>query len=152
LIKYIKSVLWRVAKGPSYIQDARCLTVKLEGQCGALLRKYAHITRLHDATCQNTAVVIFKAVTCLNSLQITEFYTLSLVILPNGLYPSPSEYIVISTTIFNSHCNVILPSTTRSSNWFSLCSFTDYDFMLFIFTIRATYPACLIHLVSNILC
>ena len=27
LIKYIKSVLWRVAKGLSYIQDARCLKV-----------------------------------------------------------------------------------------------------------------------------
>ena len=28
LIKYIKSVLWRVAKRLSYIQDARCLKVK----------------------------------------------------------------------------------------------------------------------------
>jgi hypothetical protein len=28
LIKYIKSVLWRVAKQPSYIEDARCLKVK----------------------------------------------------------------------------------------------------------------------------
>jgi len=27
LIKYIKSVLWRVAKRLSYIQDARCLKV-----------------------------------------------------------------------------------------------------------------------------
>ena len=29
LIKYIKSVLWRVAKRLSYIEDARCLKVKL---------------------------------------------------------------------------------------------------------------------------
>jgi hypothetical protein len=29
LIKYIKSVLWRVAKGLSYIEDARCLKVKV---------------------------------------------------------------------------------------------------------------------------
>jgi hypothetical protein len=29
LIKYIKSVLWRVAKGLSYIEDARCLKVNL---------------------------------------------------------------------------------------------------------------------------
>ena len=29
LIKYIKSVLWRVAKRLSYIQDARCLKVNL---------------------------------------------------------------------------------------------------------------------------
>jgi len=29
LIKYIKSVLWRVAKRLSYKQDARCLKVKL---------------------------------------------------------------------------------------------------------------------------
>jgi len=28
LINYIKSVLWRVAKRLSYIQDARCLKVK----------------------------------------------------------------------------------------------------------------------------
>ena len=29
LIKYIKSVRWRVAKRLSYIEDARCLKVKL---------------------------------------------------------------------------------------------------------------------------
>ena len=29
LIKYIKSVLWRVVKRLSYIEDARCLKVKL---------------------------------------------------------------------------------------------------------------------------
>jgi len=29
LIKYIKSVLWRVAKRLTYIEDARCLKVKL---------------------------------------------------------------------------------------------------------------------------
>ena len=29
LIKYIKSVLWRVAKRLSYIEEARCLKVKL---------------------------------------------------------------------------------------------------------------------------
>jgi len=29
LIKYIKSVLWRVAKCLSYIQDARCLKVNV---------------------------------------------------------------------------------------------------------------------------
>jgi len=28
LIKYIKSVLWRVAKRLSYIEDARCLKIK----------------------------------------------------------------------------------------------------------------------------
>ena len=28
LIKYIKSVLWRVAKRLSYIEDARCLKVE----------------------------------------------------------------------------------------------------------------------------
>ena len=30
LIKYIKSVIWRVAKRPSHIEDARCLKVKKE--------------------------------------------------------------------------------------------------------------------------
>jgi len=29
LIKYIKSVLWRVAKCLSYIEDARCLKVNI---------------------------------------------------------------------------------------------------------------------------
>jgi len=29
MIKYIKSVLWRVAKRLSYIEDARCLKVNL---------------------------------------------------------------------------------------------------------------------------
>jgi len=32
LIKYIKSVLWRVAKGLSYIEDARCLKGNLVGK------------------------------------------------------------------------------------------------------------------------
>ena len=31
LIKYVKSVLWRVAKCLSYIEDARCLKVKIHG-------------------------------------------------------------------------------------------------------------------------
>ena len=105
-----------------------------------------HITRLHDATCQNTTVLIFNAVTCLNNLQITDFSTLSLVILSTGLYPSPNEYIIINTATFNSYCNVILPSTTRSSNWCPLCRFTDCNFILFISPIRAVYPACLIYL------
>jgi len=33
LIKYIKSVLWRVAKCLTYIEEARCLKVKQEGEC-----------------------------------------------------------------------------------------------------------------------
>ena len=35
LLKYIKSVLWRVAKRLSYIEDARCLKVK------EILKKYS---------------------------------------------------------------------------------------------------------------
>ena len=31
LIKYIKSVLWRLAKCLSYIEEARCLKVKIVG-------------------------------------------------------------------------------------------------------------------------
>ena len=33
LIKYIKSVLWRVRKRLSYIEDARCLKVKYAVVC-----------------------------------------------------------------------------------------------------------------------
>jgi len=41
LIKYIKSVLWRVAKCLSYIEDARFLKVKLTDTClwGTVLGK-----------------------------------------------------------------------------------------------------------------
>ena len=51
LIKYIKIVLWRVAKRLSYIEDARCLKVKrIEFHCqkldliirGQSTRFYAH--------------------------------------------------------------------------------------------------------------
>jgi len=34
LIKYIKGVLWKVAKSLSYIEDARCLKVSTVSQCG----------------------------------------------------------------------------------------------------------------------
>jgi len=34
LIKYIKSVLWKVAKCLSYIEEARCLKVKSGGTSG----------------------------------------------------------------------------------------------------------------------
>ena len=34
LIKYIKCVLWRVAKRLSYTEDARCLKAKGEGNFG----------------------------------------------------------------------------------------------------------------------
>jgi len=30
LIKYIRNILWRVGKALSYIEDARCLKVKLD--------------------------------------------------------------------------------------------------------------------------
>ena len=36
LIKYIKSVLWRVAKCLSYIEEARCLKVNLSSHAMAL--------------------------------------------------------------------------------------------------------------------
>jgi len=39
LIKYIKSVLWRVAKCVSYIEEARCLKVKSKWQLAPLLTK-----------------------------------------------------------------------------------------------------------------
>jgi len=39
LIKYIKSVLWRVAKRLSYIEDTRCLKVKVIIGLNLLKRK-----------------------------------------------------------------------------------------------------------------
>ena len=41
LIKYIKRVLWRVAKRLSYIQDARCVKVNL-------LHRFSKITQMSD--------------------------------------------------------------------------------------------------------
>ena len=54
MIKYIKSVLWRVAKCLSYIEEARCLKVNLEEdieasgqlQAPAALPRYPLTTRM----------------------------------------------------------------------------------------------------------
>jgi len=43
LIKYIKSILWRVAKRLSYIEDARCLKVKLDKSVPLELSKSIHV-------------------------------------------------------------------------------------------------------------
>ena len=40
LIKYIKSVLWRVAKCLSYIEEARCLKVKFKLLKSAFLTSF----------------------------------------------------------------------------------------------------------------
>jgi hypothetical protein len=46
LIKYIKSVLWRVAKRLSCIEDARCLKVKNEHLCSDT---HIHVVVLNKA-------------------------------------------------------------------------------------------------------
>ena len=65
LIKYIKSILWRVAKRLSYIEDARCLKVnKLKYECfsvqavGPVLRIISALVRdrgVYICTAENTA-------------------------------------------------------------------------------------------------
>jgi len=45
LIKYTKSVLWRVAKRLSYIEDARCLKVKVWAECTVLGEKCGNNSR-----------------------------------------------------------------------------------------------------------
>ena len=42
LIKYIKSVLWRVAKRLSYIEDARCLKLK------SMVRRSGRVGLFHN--------------------------------------------------------------------------------------------------------
>ena len=42
LIKYIKSILWRVVKCLSYIQDARCLKIKTYGHLQHVELSYVH--------------------------------------------------------------------------------------------------------------
>ena len=48
LIKYIKRVLWRVAKRLSYIEEARCLKVKMEEQLLSLENPLLKILVLED--------------------------------------------------------------------------------------------------------
>ena len=50
LIKYIKSVLWKVAKHLSYIEDARCLKVKLRHHCYISTSFLCAFTKLPKAT------------------------------------------------------------------------------------------------------
>ena len=68
LIKYIKSVLWRVAKCLSYIEDARCLKVKQRAdyfilvnfvslwRCGLMRSMASSVLRFLDHTQQLTTV------------------------------------------------------------------------------------------------
>jgi len=42
LIKYIKSLLWRVVKRLSYIEDARCLKVKVESERQNYLKLFSY--------------------------------------------------------------------------------------------------------------
>ena len=67
LIKYIKSVLWRVAKCLSYIEEAQCLKVK------ALLRsiKYTHLVRIDVILCRYVYVGdYYGTVTYLSCYQV----------------------------------------------------------------------------------
>jgi len=47
LIKYIKSVLWRVAKCLSYIEEARCLKVNLLKPTCYLMHHHFNIQQLY---------------------------------------------------------------------------------------------------------
>ena len=49
LIKYIKSVLWRVVKRLSYIEDARCLNVNVICWCQSVKVHFTHSVRLSTA-------------------------------------------------------------------------------------------------------
>ena len=64
LIKYIKSVLWRVLKRLSYIQDARCLKVKVK-QLSPLLHALLIIYRkVKLGLSDDTITVFWNAATC----------------------------------------------------------------------------------------
>jgi len=56
LIKYIKSVLWRVAKCLSYIEEARCLKINRPVKCPLLLSGMCRPTLIktiqHERTLQ----------------------------------------------------------------------------------------------------
>ena len=59
LIKYIKSVLWRVAKRLSYIQDARCLKVNISSyvtERDSISRDGSIFTFGHTSTQQNVSL------------------------------------------------------------------------------------------------
>ena len=57
LIKYIKSVLWRVAKRLSYVEDARCLRVKSRIQSTLCRLQFEHIT---DLTARLKQIALLK--------------------------------------------------------------------------------------------
>ena len=61
LIKYIKSVLWRVAKRLSFIEDARCLQVK-KTNCLMMDRNLIVIVRINRNTrmCVHAAFSVLK--------------------------------------------------------------------------------------------
>ena len=94
-MKYIKSVLWRVAKCLSYIEEARCLKVK---RSGALYSAHTiHLWVSYDA--QNEQLLLpykyqsFKA-TGYNTVSINKSSIQMLYILP-----TKSTYVMILTNV-----------------------------------------------------
>jgi len=96
LIKYIKSVLWRAAKCLFYIEEARCLKVKL-ALFTANLRKMQHIDSLEREPTDSTEI-IFRTRNELkeNSVQIKEFSSIKL-----RFYQSDLRLICSYSTTFN---------------------------------------------------
>ena len=65
MIKYIKSVLWRVAKRLSYIQNARCLKVNIKLELNFVKRKpvqYIQACVFGHGDCRTNWENIFDAV------------------------------------------------------------------------------------------
>ena len=88
LNKYIKSVLWRVVKRLSYIQDARCLKVKIKQNQYSYCSKNCIMLPPHNVTvAQCKPLHVYKALhyaappTCVQiqlALKIYFFYYLSI--------------------------------------------------------------------------
>ena len=73
LIKYIKSVLWKVAKSLSYREEARCLKVKMNRATGKVDGLKFYILYLHSR--QNACYLQNDATRfTVSSLVLREFY------------------------------------------------------------------------------
>jgi len=60
LFKYTKSILWRVAKRLSYIEDAWCLKVKVRHISSVLFSTKCHLFHNFISVCSNNTIILNK--------------------------------------------------------------------------------------------
>ena len=81
LIKYMKSVLWRVAKHLSYIEEARCLKVKKDIHCHHFGQHYDIYIYIYILVFTESLGYIFKCKIFAVSMAKISDFTLLLTVL-----------------------------------------------------------------------